>query len=227
MITKTIAVAAGDKWGQTTFYHLTKRNADGTAVRCRTNSKCKVWKTRPDDFRLPVKYGLKDCFYITPRNAAEWSLTDPTAVEEPTPKPTKVTAVSYTETPHKWRGLKNGVPHHNGMPTASAAASAIEDNLGVFTLDWQWNAQLTIATADYNGNRYEIRRTTPDHSSSIIRSTDCDPAREAERDARDIEESILPPECLDDEIDLGYLSDLAAMSRHDCSEAEVREAGEH
>lgn len=60
------------------FYHCTLRNADGTAVRCRVNGKCKTWQRRPDDFRLPVKYGLKQCFYITPANADEWCLTDPT-----------------------------------------------------------------------------------------------------------------------------------------------------
>lgn len=59
------------------FYHRTKRNADGTAVRCRANGACKTWKTRPDDFRLPVKYGLKTCFYITPHNANEWLVDEP------------------------------------------------------------------------------------------------------------------------------------------------------
>lgn len=55
------------------FYHLKERNRDGTAVRCRVTGSCKTWKTRPDDFKLPVKYGLKHSFYLTPSNAAEWS----------------------------------------------------------------------------------------------------------------------------------------------------------
>lgn len=54
------------------FYHTSLKNADGTPVRCRVNGKCKTWKTRPTEFRLPVKYGLRDCFYITPANAEEW-----------------------------------------------------------------------------------------------------------------------------------------------------------
>lgn len=62
----------------TAFYHRTLRNADGTAVRCRANGRCKTWKTRPDDFRLPVKYGLRKCFDITPSNAADWLTSDPT-----------------------------------------------------------------------------------------------------------------------------------------------------
>jgi hypothetical protein len=54
------------------FEHATLTNADGTPVRCRASGACKTWKTRPDDFRLPVKYGLRQSFYITPRNAHEW-----------------------------------------------------------------------------------------------------------------------------------------------------------
>lgn len=44
------------------FHHVTAKNSDGTPVRCRANGTCKTWKTRPDDFRLPVKYGIKECF---------------------------------------------------------------------------------------------------------------------------------------------------------------------
>ena len=70
MITKAIAVASrtGD-----IYHHVSANNADGTPARCRVNGMCKTWKTRPEDFRLPVKHGLRDCFYITPGNAADWS----------------------------------------------------------------------------------------------------------------------------------------------------------
>ena len=47
------------------LHHTIMKNADGTPLRCRVNGICKVWKTRPDDFKLPVKYGLKQCFYIS------------------------------------------------------------------------------------------------------------------------------------------------------------------
>lgn len=56
------------------FWSRTLKNADGSPVRCRANGKVKRWKTRPTEFRLPVKYGLKQCFYITPHNAHEWTL---------------------------------------------------------------------------------------------------------------------------------------------------------
>lgn len=54
------------------LWHVSLKNADGTPVRCRVNGVCKTWKTRPTEFRLPVKYGLKECFYITEDNAHEW-----------------------------------------------------------------------------------------------------------------------------------------------------------
>ena len=73
MVTKEQAVNAA--WG-TTFHHVTLKNADGTPVRCRPNGKCKTWKTRPADFKLPVKYGLKECFYITPENADQWEVVN-------------------------------------------------------------------------------------------------------------------------------------------------------
>lgn len=59
-----------------TFHHVTLRNADGTPVRCRANGVCKTWKRRPADYQLPVKHGMRDCFYITQDNAADWEITD-------------------------------------------------------------------------------------------------------------------------------------------------------
>ncbi len=56
------------------FWHRTLRNYDGSPVRCRANGQVKRWKTRPTEFRLPVKRGLFECFYITPHNAANWTV---------------------------------------------------------------------------------------------------------------------------------------------------------
>jgi len=69
MITKQIAVNTAYRQE---FHHVNIKNADGTPCRCRANGKCKIWVTRPEDFRLPVKHGLYECFYIDPRNAHEW-----------------------------------------------------------------------------------------------------------------------------------------------------------
>lgn len=71
MITKAIALSL--RHGQT-LHHKTLKNSDKTPVRCRINGKCQTWKTRPEEFKLPVKYGLRDCFYIDSSNAADWEV---------------------------------------------------------------------------------------------------------------------------------------------------------
>lgn len=72
MITIEIARAArsGDVW-----YHTTRNNRDGTPLRARVNGQCKQWTKQPARFQLPMKHGLKHCFYITEANAHEWSTT--------------------------------------------------------------------------------------------------------------------------------------------------------
>lgn len=40
-----------------------------TGARWRRNGATKVWKTRPDEFRVPVKFGLYGYGYITDSNA--------------------------------------------------------------------------------------------------------------------------------------------------------------
>jgi hypothetical protein len=69
MITKEIALTQPRE-----LWHTTLRNADGTPLRCRSNGKCKIWVTRPSNWQLPVKHGLRQCFYITHNTAAEWEL---------------------------------------------------------------------------------------------------------------------------------------------------------
>lgn len=41
-------------------------------TKVRPNGKAQTWKTRPNDFRLPVKYGLKEYLYIDQDNAAHF-----------------------------------------------------------------------------------------------------------------------------------------------------------
>lgn len=71
-MTKEEAIAALHR---DTLHHKTLKASDGEPVRCRVNGQCKTWKTRQDEFKLPVKYGLFQCFYITQDNANEWSIT--------------------------------------------------------------------------------------------------------------------------------------------------------
>ena len=56
------------------FEHVSLKNADKTPLRARRNGKTKTWKTRPDEYRIPAKYGLKECFYITQADAQNWNV---------------------------------------------------------------------------------------------------------------------------------------------------------
>lgn len=71
-ITKEIAMIA------TLFFSTTMKNKDRdkTPLRVRRNGKTQVWKTRPNDFRVPVKYGLYEYGNITQDNAHEWQVAD-------------------------------------------------------------------------------------------------------------------------------------------------------
>lgn len=55
-----------------TIYHISVKDSRGNPMKVRVNGKCKIWKTRPNEFRLPVKYGLYEYGYITHLNADEW-----------------------------------------------------------------------------------------------------------------------------------------------------------
>lgn len=54
------------------FEHVSMKNADGTPLRTRRNGKTQTWKRKPNEFRIPVKYGLYEYFNITHDNCHEW-----------------------------------------------------------------------------------------------------------------------------------------------------------
>ena len=41
----------------------------------RVNGRVKTWKTRPDDFEVPLKHGLYDYTYLRPSNASDFHLS--------------------------------------------------------------------------------------------------------------------------------------------------------
>ena len=74
MITKEIAQRLHT--GQV-LYHKGLTNKDGSPVRARVNGVVKFWKRSPERFQIPMKYGLKECFYITnSENADNWRITE-------------------------------------------------------------------------------------------------------------------------------------------------------
>lgn len=61
MITKEVAEKL--KHGTELFSSLQK-DSRGNPSKVRVTGKCHTWKTRPDDFSLPVKFGLYESFRI-------------------------------------------------------------------------------------------------------------------------------------------------------------------
>lgn len=58
------------------LYHVTLRTRAGASVRIRVNGRVQLWKTRPDEFRLPCKHGLREWYQLDQTNAHEWIETD-------------------------------------------------------------------------------------------------------------------------------------------------------
>ncbi len=56
------------------FYHRTVTYKDGrTPYQVRRNGRTQTWRTRPNEFRIPIKIGFRGYGEITDRNADEWS----------------------------------------------------------------------------------------------------------------------------------------------------------
>ena len=45
-------------------------------VVARRNGRVQVWKTRPEDYSAPFKYGLREAFRLTPYEARNWTTAD-------------------------------------------------------------------------------------------------------------------------------------------------------
>jgi hypothetical protein len=60
----TLEQAKALKYGDI-LHHVKNKNADGSPQRWRVNGLPKIWKTRPNEVRVPVKHGLRTFDYIT------------------------------------------------------------------------------------------------------------------------------------------------------------------
>lgn len=73
MITKAEAVNSGN----THFHHITDTQDRGRACyRVRRNGATQTWKTRPDEWRIPVKWGNYRYGQIWYFDAADWNIAD-------------------------------------------------------------------------------------------------------------------------------------------------------
>ena len=69
----TIQQAKQLRYGEV-LKHRHLKGPDGKPYRCRVSGKPQTWKTRPDEVKVPVKFGLYHSFYLEPWNLDEWSL---------------------------------------------------------------------------------------------------------------------------------------------------------
>lgn len=84
----TVAQAKKLRHGQIVWLKDTW-DSSGEPSHARVSGKVQLWKTRPKDFKVPVKRGLYDSGYITPDNASRFTLTKP-ASKKPAKKLPKV-----------------------------------------------------------------------------------------------------------------------------------------
>jgi hypothetical protein len=47
---------------------------NGRWWRVRRNGRTKLWKTRPGEFRIPIKAGLRSCAYLTETNVQHFRM---------------------------------------------------------------------------------------------------------------------------------------------------------
>ncbi len=71
MLTKEQAVTAGR------FHHVSRNQGrNGECLRVRRNGATQTWVTRPTEWRIPIKWGMRDYSQIYDHNAAEWNVAD-------------------------------------------------------------------------------------------------------------------------------------------------------
>ena len=84
MVTRAQCIEAGSGFGTTEFHYIGRHDCNRTIgprggvtesiVRARSSGRCQTWKTRPNEFRLPVKHGMYESSEITQDNASDWHL---------------------------------------------------------------------------------------------------------------------------------------------------------
>jgi len=80
----TASQAKGLRHGQY-VYLVGQYDSNGQPSKARVSGKVQTWKTRPNDFKVPLKRGLYDTGYLPPSNADRFTLTEPSP-RKPTKK---------------------------------------------------------------------------------------------------------------------------------------------
>lgn len=59
------------------IHHNTLKNCDGKTCQVfKINGKVKLWKTKPYQFQIPIKRGLREYYYLTENNCDQFHLPD-------------------------------------------------------------------------------------------------------------------------------------------------------
>ena len=69
-----IQQAIQDSPNNLTFSSVKLTDYRGSPAQCRQNGKLQTWKREPGCWKLPVKHGLRKCFYLTEDNCEAWKL---------------------------------------------------------------------------------------------------------------------------------------------------------
>ncbi len=71
-------------WGECTRTHGPRGGVRESIERWRRTGATKLWKTRPEDFRVPVQFGMRarDHHYLTPDNVEEFHLDERCPLED-------------------------------------------------------------------------------------------------------------------------------------------------
>jgi hypothetical protein len=77
----TLEQAKALKYGDVLYHRDQRYSRSNTPVEWKVNGKPKVWKTRPDEVRVPVKYGMYSYDYLTEQDLDLVAL-DPKEVQE-------------------------------------------------------------------------------------------------------------------------------------------------
>ena len=54
------------------IYHGKNRDSKNYPQKWRVNGKTQTWKTRPNDFKVPLKHGMYDWWYLQPSNVEDF-----------------------------------------------------------------------------------------------------------------------------------------------------------
>ena len=142
------------------LHHRYDKNADGSPERWRINGVVKLWKTRPNEFKCPIKRGLKQYGYFTHNEIHHYCLT---AEDVYISEVRELMHGHGTCKPNNWDEVKHmskrnlrGTIKHLSRFTFATLFGDVENYLPCRNFGFPIGAQVFIATNGINGKEYLI-----------------------------------------------------------------------